>query len=136
MTPQVAGYSQTLLRAMLENQSALMPQQLSAAGKAARQLLAFAWDQADRNSWLVTNSLRGVCQTFGTDPVASATLLRRAIEPDHLSRYGYAEMVWITRELRRIATFDPGFVADIYAAVFSREETSTASHSQFHLRSP
>jgi hypothetical protein len=28
MTPQVAGYSQTLLRAMLENQSTLMPQQL------------------------------------------------------------------------------------------------------------
>ncbi|MFB3916146.1 MAG: hypothetical protein ACE14M_05425 [Terriglobales bacterium] len=125
MTPQVAGYSQTLLRAMLDNQSALTPLQLSAAGKAARQLLAFAWDQADRNSWLVTNSLRSVCQSFGTDPAASTSLLRRAIEPDHLARYGYAEMVWITRELQRIATFDPGFVADIYAAVFGHEETST-----------
>jgi hypothetical protein len=125
MTPQVAGYSQTLLRAMLDNESALTPQQLLAAGKAARQLLAFAWDQPVRNSWLVKSALRSVCQTFGTDPEASAALLKRAIEPDHLAQYGYAEMSLIGRELRRIAIHDPGFVAEIYAAVFSHEEAST-----------
>jgi hypothetical protein len=125
MTSQVAGYSQTLLRAMLNNECALTKEQLAAAGRTARRLLAFAWDQPDRNSWLVTNSLRSVSYTFGTDPAASAALLRRAIEPEHLARYGYDEIRWITRELQRIAGYDPAFVADLYAAVFSHEEAST-----------
>ncbi len=125
MTPQVAGYSQTLLRAMLGNKSSLSQDQLFAVGRSARKLLGFAWDQPERNSWLVTNSLRSVCETFGTDPAASAALLRRAIQAEHLARYGYEEMRWITRKLRRIAIHDPGFVGEIYAAVFSHEEAST-----------
>jgi len=125
MTPRVAGNSLALLRVMLENESALTEEQRAATGRTARQLLAFAWDQANRNSWLVTNSLRSVCQTFGTDPEASAALLRRAVEPNHLTKFGYEEMRWITRELRSISTYDPVFVADVYSAVFSHEEVST-----------
>jgi hypothetical protein len=125
MTPRVAGYSQTLVKAMLENESTLTREQLAAVGKTARQLLSFAWDQPDRNSWLVTNSLRSVGQTFGTDPEASAALLRRAMEPEHLSRHGFEELRWIAREVQRFAKYDPAFAADLYVAVFSHEEAST-----------
>lgn len=125
MSKVVAGYAQTLLRAVLEGASSLTGEQFAAAGMAARRLLLFAWDEPERSSWLVTNALRAVCQTFASDPGASATLLRRAIEPRHLAAHGYEEMPVVTRELRVISDSDPGFVADLYAAVFTYEEPST-----------
>jgi hypothetical protein len=78
-----------------------------------------------RNSWLVTNALRSVCATFRTDPAASAALLRRAIEPEHLAKYGYEEMQWVARDLDEIESIDPELVSDIYAAVFAHDEPST-----------
>ena len=120
----MAGYAQTLLRHVLEHASALTEGQFSAAGKTARQVLSFAWDEASRNAWLVTNSLRAVCQTFSTDPSQSANLLRYAIEPGHLAKYGYEEMQIITRELREVASSSPEIVAEIYAALFAYDESS------------
>lgn len=119
-----AGHSQTLLRTILENAKSLTEGQLLAAGLAARRLLAFAWFQPERSPWLVTNALRSVCQTFDTEPVESVTLLRQAIEPAHLASYGYEEMHWVTRELKRISLNDPAFVADIYVAIFNYDEMS------------
>lgn len=123
----VAGYAATLLREVLNQRFSLTHDQLQAAGKAARNLLAFAWAQEKRNSWLVTNALRSVCATFRTDPSESADLLRRAIEPEHLSKYGYEEMHWVTRDLEEIEVIDPELVADIYAAVFNYDEPSRES---------
>ena len=123
----VAGYAATLLREVLNQRSSLTHDQLQATGKAARNLLAFAWAQEKRNSWLVTNVLRSVCATFRTDPSGSATLLRRAIEPGHLSKYGYEEMHWVARDLEEIELIDPELVADIYAAVFNYDEPSRES---------
>jgi hypothetical protein len=123
----VAGYAATLLREVLNQRSALTRAQLQAAGKAARNLLTFAWAQESRNSWLVTNVLRNVCATFHTDPSESAAILRRAIEPEHLSKFGYEEMHWVTRDLEEIELIDPELVADIYAAVFNYDEPSIES---------
>ena len=78
-----------------------------------------------RNSWLVTNALRSVSATFRTNPVESAALLRQAIEPKHLAEYGYEEMHWLSRDLEEIESIDPELVADIYAAVFAHNESST-----------
>src|SRR5205823_14871104 len=80
-----AGYAQTLLREILQDISLLTPTQFSDAGRAARNILAFAWQQERRSSWLVVNALRSVCSTFSTDVAASASLLRRSIEPQHLA---------------------------------------------------
>ena len=79
----------------------------------------------NRNSWLVTHALRSVCATFRTNPVESAALLRKAIEPEHLAEYGYEEMHWLSRDLEEIESIDPELVADIYAAVFAHNESST-----------
>jgi hypothetical protein len=124
MSRIVAGYAQTLLRHVLEHVAALTDEQLSDAGRAARQILSFAWNETERNSWLITNALRAVCQTFSTSSEESGSLLRQALEPDHLTRFGYEEMSIISRELSNIADSSPELIAEIYRAVFVHEETS------------
>ena len=53
-------------------------------------------------------------------------MLRRAIDPEHLARYGYGGKTgWIARELKDISEVDPELVADMYAAIFGFEEPST-----------
>ena len=126
-TELIAGYGQTLLRAVLEHRSSLTEDQFSDVGAAARNLLTFAWRQEKRSSWLVTNSLRSVCDTFRSDPTASAVLLRRSIERTHLATYGYEEARWLVRDLKEISFCDPEFVADVYVAVFGHDEPSTES---------
>ncbi len=123
-TVLVAGYAQTLLRAILIARSNLTGEQLRDAGQSARNLLTSAWAQVDRSSWLVTNAIQSVCQTFRSHRAASAALLRRAIAPEHLKNYGYEEMHWLARELREISTEDPEMTADVYAAVFAHDEES------------
>jgi hypothetical protein len=100
--------------------------QLQAAGKAARRLLGFAWEQVQRDSWLVTWALRLVCRTFQSDPSSSGLLLRRAFEPEHMARYAFEEMHWIAREIGPLIILDPGLVEDLYKAAFSFKETSDA----------
>lgn len=123
----VAGYGQTLLRTILEHRSSLTESQFLAAGVAARNLLAFAWVQQRRNSWLVKEGLRSVCATFSSNVAASAALLRRSIATDHLSAYGFEEMPIVARETDAIAIRDPDLLLDIYAAVFSHDEPSKES---------
>jgi len=132
----VAGYALTLLRTALGNGdlSSFTPQQFLMAGSAARNVLTFAWAQEKRNSFLVTNALRSVCMTFQSDTPASAALLRRAIEPEHLAKYGYEETHWIAREIKKIVDFDPELVSDIYAAIFGHDEPSTESTNMSHSR--
>jgi hypothetical protein len=126
-TELIAGYGQTLLRAVLEHRSSLTEGQFSDAGGAARNLLTFAWGQEKRSSWLVTNALRSVNSTFRSDSAASAVLLRRSIEPEHLATYGYDEARWLVHDLKEISAYDSEFVADVYIAVFSHHEPSTES---------
>ena len=52
MNQTVAGYSENLIRTILEHKSSLSLEQLSATGIAARNILTFAWNQPVRNSWL------------------------------------------------------------------------------------
>ena len=126
-TELIAGYGQTLLRAVLEHRSSLTEVQFSDAGGAARNLLTFAWGQEKRSSWLVTNALRSVSSTFRSDSAASAVLLRRSIETEHLATYGYDEARWLVHDLKEISAYDSEFVADVYIAVFGHHEPSTES---------
>jgi hypothetical protein len=131
----VAGNAQTLLRAILQELTSLTEKQALAAGAASRRLLEFAWrGDSTRNSWLVTNSLRSVCQTFATDADESSALLRRATQPEHLAQYGYEELPVITRELSTIARVAPDLAAEIYISVFTyrepSDETTNMSKSQ------
>lgn len=78
----------------------------------------------ERNSALVIHALRSVCETFATDPSSAAILLRRALEPDHVRKYGHEELQWITRYVDKQLRLDPGLVRDLYIAAFSWKETS------------
>ena len=95
-------------------------------GTASRRLLVFAWAQRQRDPRLVAQAIRFVCRTFGTDVRASATLLRRAIEPDHLAQHGSEELSVLTDAVASLASHDPGLVRDVYRAAFGYSETSDA----------
>lgn len=106
----------------------MTPEQRANIGVAARRILESAWDAPHRNSPLVTHALRSVCATFGTDPMASAKLLRRSLEPEHLRNHGFEELPWISRSVPQLLRFDPEFVADLYVSAFGwseAEETTT-----------
>jgi hypothetical protein len=106
----------------------MTPEQRANIGTAARRILESAWDVPNRNSPLVTHALRSVCATFGTDPMASAKLLRRSLEPEHLQKHGFEELPWISRSVPQLARFDPEFVADLYVGTFDwseADETTT-----------
>jgi hypothetical protein len=98
--------------------------QIAALGKAARDLLRFAWAREPRSDLTVTNALMAVAKTFASDPAASSALLRQAIEPDHLKEHGYKELRWIAQHIKEIVKNDPALAIDIYAAAYGHAEES------------
>jgi hypothetical protein len=46
------------------------------------------------------------------------------LEPVHLSHYGFEEMPWLAREVKRLIPLDPGLVEDTYRVSFTYHETS------------
>jgi hypothetical protein len=101
------------------------PDQIIAVGKAARDLLRFAWTQTPRFELMAINGLIAVAKTFAADPSESAALLRQAIEPNHLKDHGYRELRWIAQEIRSIAKNDPDLAVDIYRAAYGYAEASS-----------
>ena len=120
----VAHTVRVLLTTLCEHVENFTPAQKEAVGRAARRLLKFAWSQVPRDRWLVVHALQSVCRTFDSDPQASASLIRRTIEPQHLSQYGFEELPRLAWEIRRIIPFDPDLVADVYRSAFTHREES------------
>lgn len=110
----------------LTDKGDLSPSERVQAGVSSRRLLAFAWDQSRRDSALVGRSMRCVCRTFATDEAASATLLRRAIEPAHLAEHGHDELSTLADEAIALVPRDPRFVGDLYRSAFGYNEVSDA----------
>jgi hypothetical protein len=99
---------------------------LQHAGLASRRLLEFVWPLEPRDRWLVVHALQYVCRTFASDRAASAALLRRALEPDHLKAHGSDELPWLAREVPNVVPEDPVLVRDLYIASFGYREVSDA----------
>jgi hypothetical protein len=123
-----------LLSALCEHPEAFTSAQRASAGKTARRLLEFAWARALREQSLVMPALQAVCRTFDSEPMASAILLRRSLAQAHLANYGFEEMPWLAREVKRLIPLDPVLVEEIYRAVFAHrepsEERTLIGHSQ------
>lgn len=120
-----AAYTvRSLLSSLCERPEEFTPDQRNATGHTARRLLEFAWSQARRDGWLAIHALQCVCRTFESDPSASAGLIRRCLEPRHLSQYGFEEMPWLAREVKRLIGLDPALVGEIYRAAFAYHEAS------------
>lgn len=120
----VAYIVRYLLFGLCEHPEKFTPEQKKAAGRTARRLLEFAWSQEPRDSSLVATALQCVCRTFDSDPDTLASLIRRAIEPQHIAQFGFEELPWLAQEVKRLIPFDSGLVADIYCAAFSHQEES------------
>ncbi len=93
-----------------------------AIGLTARRVLDAAWMSDSRNSPLVIAGIRSVCKTFASDPEASAKLLRRAFEPNHLKQFGYEELQSMVQAIPDLTAQDPAFVANLYIAAFGWRE--------------
>jgi len=111
-----------LVQAGTEKPGDLTTEQLAQAGAAARSLLDFAWNQAPRIEQFIIAGINGVANTMASDPQATVRLLRRALEPEHLSQFGYEELDWIARYIQTYAAHDLEFVVDLYASIFGYEE--------------
>jgi hypothetical protein len=124
LRPSTAYAVRALLVTLCEHSETFTPEQRAAAGAAARRLLDFAWTSGPRDPWLVGHAIESVCRTFGSDPVASAGLLRRALEQPHLAEHGFEELSRLAREIKRLRPIDPHFVEEVYRAAFAHREES------------
>jgi hypothetical protein len=93
-----------------------------AIGLAARSVLDAAWTSESRNSQLAIAGIRTVCKTFSSDSEASAKLLRRAFDPNHLKQFGHEELRWMVQAIPDLTVQDPAFVAELYIATFGWKE--------------
>jgi hypothetical protein len=99
-------------------------EQMNTLGTLARIVLDRVWSAENRNSPWAKASIKNVVITFGSDTEASASLLRRAFEIEHLMQHGHEELTPIAREAARLARLNPEFVRDLYIAAFGWQETS------------
>jgi hypothetical protein len=113
-----------VLLTMCDQPQRLTEQQRHFAGRVARRLLDFALAQETRDSMLVIGGIEAVCRTFESDPEASASVLRRCLEPDHVIQFGHEELFRISVEVERLIPLDPMMVEDVYRAAFTLYDQS------------
>lgn len=114
----------SLLHSLTDRHITLAAEDAAALGRTARRLLDYAWQQEIRDEWLVGLAIVDVCRTFASAPANSAAILRRSLEPSHLSEHGHAEIYRLAAEIAPIFGIDPEFAAEVYRAAFSYEEVS------------
>jgi hypothetical protein len=73
---------------------------------------------------LVIGGIEAVCRTFESDPEASAAILRRCLEPNHVVQFGHEELFRISNEVERLIPLDPTLVEDVYRAAFTLYDQS------------
>lgn len=105
------------------------PEQLHAAGSAARDLLRFALTRQPRIGLLVITGITSVAKTLRSDVAASTDLLRRLIEPEHLLEHGHEELRWLTMNIQSIIENNPDFAVDVFKAIYSYDDTSDSKTS-------
>lgn len=127
-----------LLRPLLfhicQSPELLTLEQRSSAGKTARRLLEWSWHESSRDSRLVIHGLECVCRTFESDVIESATLIRRSLHQQHIAQFGFEELPWLAREVKRLIPLDADLVQDIYKATFAHQETSMEATPLFESR--
>jgi hypothetical protein len=112
-----------LLKIIGQRSDELTSDQLRDAGLAARRILEYEWRTGRAGSRI---SIEAVIRTFDGDPAGSATLVRRMIEPEHVAQVGYAELPWLSFEIKRLLGGHPELVREIYLSVFRHTETDDA----------
>lgn len=99
-------------------------QQRHHAGRIARRLLEFALSQEPRDATMVTAGIETVSRTFESDPAASAALLRRCLEADHVQAFGHEELFRLAQEVERLIPLAPDLVEEMFDAAFTYYDPS------------
>jgi hypothetical protein len=120
----IAYSTRPVLLALCQVQGAVGQDARVFLGRVARRLLEFALAQETRDILLITGGLQAVCQTFESDPIASAALLRRCLEPSHVLQYGHEELFHLGREVEGLIPIAPELVEDIFRAAFTLYDPS------------
>jgi hypothetical protein len=123
-----------VLLTMCDHHQLLTERQRHFAGRVARRLLDFGLTREPRDSWLVIGGIEAVCRTIESEPEASAALLRRCLEPDHVLQFGHEELFRISNELGRLIPLDPSLVEDVYRAAFTIRDLSDEKTSMMPSR--
>lgn len=113
-----------VLNSMCLHPEELTDQQRHFAGRVARRLLDFALKHEVRHLLLIVHGIQAVCRTFESDPPASASVLRRCLEPDRVLQHGHEELFRLGNEIDRLIPLDPSLVEDIFKATFTLFDAS------------
>ncbi|MHB8386397.1 NACHT domain-containing protein [Metallibacterium sp.] len=124
MSDPIAYSIRPLLLTFCDHTERLPPDGFKHAGEVARRLLDYAWKRPQRDHWLVVAGLLCVSRTFESDVFASEALLRKTLEKDHLAQFGFEELPWITRDIKRIFRHSPSFTEELYKRAFAFKEAS------------
>jgi len=102
---------------------------LEVFGRAARELLTFAWAADPPMQHTATNAIRFVGKSFASDPAASRALLARSLREPHFSAHADREATWLSEQIMPIARVDGDFAIEIYRVLYSRDITDDTTSS-------
>jgi hypothetical protein len=103
-----------LLRSLIDAVEELGQDVPEKLGAAVRALANWAWHKQNHDRWLITQTIRDVCRTFGSGPIESAKILRRFLEPERLAAHAHEDLSPLSRGLKHIVGVDPEFIEEIY----------------------
>ncbi len=102
---------------------------IGACGQVGRRLLAWIWQEKESSEDDWYNQLGGhwiiplAAKTYGTNLVESRALLGKVLELTQEDNFPIDFLTWLTEHVDKIWAHDPEFVALIYRAVFTHNET-------------
>ncbi|MVO90585.1 hypothetical protein GPA10_39005 [Streptomyces sp. p1417] len=114
-----------LVTDLTSHRAVLDEQQLRLCGLAARRLLEHLWTQPPAPASRL--AITAVIQTAASDLTATETLLRRAVESPQLEERGYNDLDSMNSNISELMDLLPGLAEDLYVAMLSHTETSSAS---------
>lgn len=121
---EVVLSSVQVLREICNTIEHLNQDEIKIAGVVARRILEFAWEQESLNLYLATEGIRLVCKTFSSDDTESEKLLRRALDFEHVKKYGSGELYWLAQGLVHYCSQAPELATDLYLLAFEHLDDS------------
>lgn len=103
---------------------------IEACGRIGRRLLAWIWQERERNENDWYNRFGGrwavplVAKTYDTNVDQSRILLKKVLELTKEDNFPISFLSWLTEHVNKIWDYDPEFVTSIYYTVFAYEEHS------------
>lgn len=88
-------------------------------GRAARGFLSLIWANPKLDN-LAAAAIGFVCTSFGTDPIASRSLLDHILSEPRFTEHAHEEAPWLAEGVPVIARHDPDFAVIIYSTLFGR----------------